>query len=220
MLLELIDISLTFNASVLFSNVSLEVDAGDLVIIGGPSGSGKSSLLRLLNRLNDPTSGRIDLDGRPLTDYKIVELRRRICYIQQTPVMVEGTVKDNLLLPFGFESLRGLKPPTDETLIGLLRKFKLNDIALSDQAMVLSVGQRQRLAFIRALLLEPKALLLDEPTSALDQGSRRVVEEYVERLAGEENLAILMVTHLDFKPKHMQARRYTLKQDGLEEHAG
>ncbi|MDP2212138.1 MAG: ATP-binding cassette domain-containing protein [Candidatus Aquicultor sp.] len=219
-MLELIDISLAFNDNALFSDVSLAVNAGDLVIIGGPSGSGKSSLLRLLNRLNDPTSGQINLDGRPFTDYKVVELRRQICYIQQTPVIVEGTVKQNLLLPFGFESLRGFKTPTDETLIDLLHKFKLDDIALSDQAMVLSVGQKQRLAFIRALLLQPKALLLDEPTSALDQDSRLVVEEYVKRLAGEENLAILMVTHLDFKPKHMKARPYMLKRSGLEERAG
>jgi putative ABC transport system ATP-binding protein len=220
MLLELIDVSLAFNDNALFSDVSLAVDAGDLVIIGGPSGSGKSSLLRLLNRLNDPTSGQINLDGRPFRDYRVVELRRQICYIQQSPVIVEGTVKQNLLLPFGFESLRGFETPTDEILIDLLHKFKLDDIALSDQAMVLSVGQKQRLAFIRALLLQPKALLLDEPTSALDQDSRLVVEEYVERLASEETLAILMVTHLDFKPKHMKARRYMLKRGGLEERAG
>ncbi|MDI6816996.1 MAG: ATP-binding cassette domain-containing protein [Actinomycetota bacterium] len=219
MLLELIDISLTFNDNALFSDVSLAVDTGDLIFIGGPSGSGKSSLLRLLNRLNDPTSGQINLEGRPLTDYKVAELRRQICYIHQTPVMVEGTVKQNLLLPFAFESLRGFRVPTDETLIELLHEFKLDDIALSDQAMVLSVGQKQRLAFIRALLLQPKALLLDEPTSALDRDSRLVVEEYVERLAGQKNLAILMVTHLDFKPKHMKARRYILKRGGLEERA-
>ena len=219
MLLELIDISLTFDDSALFSHVSLTVDAGDLVIIGGPSGSGKTSLLRLLNRLNDPATGEIKLDGRPLTDYKVVELRRQICYIQQTPVMVDGTVRQNLLLPFSFESLRDLRAPADETLNVLLREFKLDDISLSDRAMVLSVGQKQRLAFIRALLLKPKTLLLDEPTSALDEDSRLVVEEHIERLAGEEALAIIMVTHLDYKPKHLEPRRYILKQDGLEERA-
>lgn len=219
MLLELIDVSLTFDDSPLFSHVSLTVDAGELVIIGGPSGCGKTSLLRLLNRLNDATAGEIKLDGRPLTDYRVVELRREICYMQQTPVMVEGTVRQNLLLPFSFESLRDLNKPTDETLNGLLNEFKLDDVSLSDQAMVLSVGQKQRLAFIRALLLNPKALLLDEPTSALDENSRLVVEAHIERLAGEEALAIIMITHIDYKPKHLAPRRYVLKQDGLGERA-
>jgi len=217
MLLDIRDVSLGYNSKVIFSGLSLSVDSGDLVLISGPSGSGKSSLLRLLNRLNDPTDGNILFNGHPITDCKVVELRRQICYIQQTPMMIEGTVGQNLLLPFSFRSLRDAPPPADATLLGLLQQFRLADISLSDNASTLSVGQKQRLAFMRALLLKPKILLLDEPTSALDSESRTIVEEQIEELVVKQEMAVIMITHLDFKPRQIKVRRYLLGQGSLRE---
>lgn len=217
MLLEITGISFGHNGKILINNASLSVNPGELVIIGGPSGSGKSSLLRLLNRLNDPDCGSIYFNDKPLTDHVVVELRRQIHYLQQTPLMIEGTVKQNLLLPFTFQSSQKISVPTDEDLLAFLSQFELTDIALLDSAINLSVGQKQRLAFIRALLLEPKILLLDEPTSALDPQSRAIVEEHIERLAREQGIAIILVTHLDFHLQHARARRFLLRNGNLKE---
>lgn len=218
MVIELRDVSFGYNGEAIFNNVSLSVSCGDVVIISGPSGSGKSSLLRLLNRLSDPASGDIFLNGRPLNSYKAVEIRRQVHYMQQTPLMAEGTVRDNLVLPFSFRSLRETELPTDKALRDLLDMFRLLNVSLTDSAATLSVGQKQRLAFIRALLLKPKVLLLDEPTSALDPESRSVVEEHIDRLASEKSTAIIMITHLAFNPRAVAARRYVLDHSGLREH--
>ncbi|HZD60916.1 MAG TPA: ATP-binding cassette domain-containing protein [Anaerolineae bacterium] len=214
-ILEIKSISCAYNGEIIFNNLSLSVDYGDLAIISGPSGSGKSSFLRHLNRLQDPASGTILFGGRPLTNYKAVELRRQIVYLQQTPLIVEGTVRHNLVLPFSFRSLRDVPTPSDEGLRDLLHQLALTDVALSDDATTLSVGQKQRLAFIRAMLVKPKVLLLDEPTSALDEESRTIVEERIESLAIEKNVAVVMVTHLNFNPQHVKAKKYVLSNGGL-----
>lgn len=215
MLLDIKNVSFGYNGKTLFNNVSLSVNTGDLVVIGGPSGSGKSSFLRLLNRLNDPSSGEIGFNDRPLSDYKVVELRRQIIYLQQTPFMTEGTIRHNLTFPYSFKSSKDLPKTSDIELLKLLDRFKLTGVSLEDSATTLSLGQKQRLAFIRALLLRPKILLLDEPTSALDQESKAIVEEHIENLASEENLTIIMITHLDFAAK--SARRCLLSGSGLRE---
>jgi putative ABC transport system ATP-binding protein len=217
MLLEIKNVSLGFNGKTLVSNASLALNPGDLVIIGGPSGGGKSSFLRILNRLRDPDSGVMLLDGKPFSSYKVVELRRRICYLHQTPQIIEGTVRDNLLLPFTFRSSQKSPRPDDSRLRILLDRFKLAEVSFADDATKLSVGQKQRLAFVRTLLLKPDLLLLDEPTSALDPESRMVVEEMIEELAGDEKVGIVMVTHLDFEPKRMAARKYRLSDGALRE---
>ena len=215
-LLEIKDVGFKYGDKAIFSEVALSVRPGDLICISGPSGGGKSTLLHLLNRLQDPDSGTILFDGLPLPDHNVVELRRRICYLQQTPLMVEGTVKENLLLPFEFRASQN-SPVADEVLLELLKQFKLSDISLSHDTKNLSVGQKQRLALIRVLLLDPKILLLDEPTSALDLESRTIVEEHIERIIMEERVAALMVTHLDFQPRRLKARKFRLGDGNLTE---
>lgn len=216
-LLEINNISYKYENRFIFRNISFSIEPGDLLMVKGPSGSGKSTLLRLLNRLADPTEGIITYDGKPLNRYAPTELRRNICYLQQTPLMAEGTVKQNLLLSFRFNSARNVPAPDDQRLLGLLRQFKLSDVSLEDNASKLSVGQKQRVAFIRALLVEPKVLLLDEPTSALDSESRIIIEEHIERLAADKTQAIVIVTHIGFDSKYQDLRTYELSQGTLVE---
>jgi putative ABC transport system ATP-binding protein len=197
----------------LFQRVNLTVDSGDFVLIHGPSGSGKSSFLRLPNRLQEPSSGDILLDGIPVTRHNVTELRRKIGYVQQTPAMAGGAVRNNLTLSFTFRAARDRQWPDEDRLRILLDDFLLQDVDLDDDAETLSVGQKQRIALIRTLLSEPRLLLCDEPTSALDPESKSVVETWLERLALEQSIGIVLVTHLDFTPDRVRPRRYRLEGD-------
>lgn len=198
-IIEFENVSYTWPGGQGLKDVRLTVPAGAFVRIIGPSGSGKSTLLRLASRLENPDSGVIRFFGMPLCDYEPPLLRRRIGYVQQTPVVVEGSVRQNLLLPYGFTANRGQALPVDDELRGWLNRLGLSGVDLENKARSLSVGQRQRLCIIRSLLLEPDLLLMDEPTSALDSESRGIVEEMTET-QNREGMTILMVTHSDYTP--------------------
>jgi len=217
MKIELHDVALAYgNGTRLLSNISLVVEAGAFVLIEGPSGSGKSSLLRLLNRLQEPTVGKILIDGAPILGLDVTELRRKIGYVQQTPIMLGGSVADNLHLSFRFRASRKQPPPDRERLRRWMDDFLLRDVDLTSDAMTLSVGQKQRIALIRSLLTEPEVLLCDEPTSALDSESRQIVQSSLEHLNVERNMSVVAVTHLDFRPGRVSAQRYHLsKEQGL-----
>ncbi len=190
----------------LFRNFSLQLAGGTFYLVRGPSGSGKSTLLRLINRLEEPSHGHLMYEGRQLTSYSPPLLRRSILYVQQTPTSVDATVRENLLLAFSFKNNRDLKPPDDDELRSLLDRFLLHDISLDTHALTLSVGQLQRLCFLRGLLLNPKVLLLDEPASALDEVSARIVEETAERLCSESGLTVLMVSHRRFESRFVKPK--------------
>jgi len=185
----------------LFQDVSLKVLSGSFCLIQGPSGSGKSTLLRLINRLEEPSAGQIFFKDRPLISFHPPRLRRSILFIQQTPTVFDGTVRDNLLLPFTFKNNRDLVRPGEAELKKLLEDFLLQGLSLDDHAQTLSGGQLQRLCFIRGLLLQPEVLLLDEPTSALDSESAEIVESVTRRLIIESGLTVILVSHkkVDFQ---------------------
>lgn len=216
-IIEFDNVSYTWPGGQGLKDVRLTVPAGAFVRIIGPSGSGKSTLLRLASRLEEPVSGVIRFSGIPLGDYEPPLLRRRIGYVQQTPVVVEGSVRQNLLLAYGFAANSKQTVPVDDELRGWLNRLGLLGIDLENKARSLSVGQRQRLCIIRSLLLEPDLLLMDEPTSALDSESRGIVEEMTEA-QNREGMTILMVTHSNYAPstEHMTVT----VREGLLEVAG
>jgi len=172
----------------LFTEVTLTLREGGFYLVQGPSGAGKSTFLRLINRLEEPSSGEILFKDRPLASYPPPLLRRSVLYVQQTPTVIDASVRENLLLPFSFKNNSHLEQPADVKLKTLLADFLLQGVGLGDNALTLSLGQLQRLCFIRGLLLSPDVLLLDEPTSALDRESGQVVESMVERLNRESGL--------------------------------
>ncbi|MBL7204082.1 MAG: ATP-binding cassette domain-containing protein [Desulfobacteraceae bacterium] len=184
----------------LFTGVTLTLRKGGFYVVQGPSGAGKSTFLRLINRLEEPSAGEIVFKGRPLSSYPPPLLRRSVLYVQQTPTVIDASVRENLLLPFSFKNNAHLEQPEDERLKTLLADFLLQGVGLGDNALTLSLGQLQRLCFIRGLLLSPEVLLLDEPTSALDRESGQVVESMVERLNRESGLTVLTVTHKEPEP--------------------
>ena len=201
----------------IFQSISAVFETGRFYVIQGLSGAGKSTLLRLLNRLEEPASGDILFHRRPLADYRPPELRRRILYIQQIPTVIDGSVRDNLLLPFGFKHNQDLTRPDEQKLLSLLGTFRLRDVRLEQNALQLSVGQLQRLCFIRGILLSPEVVMLDEPTSALDKESVDIVESKSEELCRETGQTVIMVSHKTFRPRAVRPIVLDLKEGNIAE---
>ncbi|MEI8186264.1 MAG: ATP-binding cassette domain-containing protein [Chlorobiaceae bacterium] len=216
-LLEIRNLSFAYEGSpaLVFDHLNLAVQEGDFILVKGPSGSGKSTMLRLICRLSKPQGGSILFQGNDITSIAPAKLRSLVSYVAQIPQMIDATVAENLLLPFSF-AINAAKPkPGDEELKEMLCRFYLTDITLRQSAMKLSIGQKQRLAIMRALLQEPLLLLLDEPTSALDPESASMVFSIMERLNTEDRKTLITVTHIDYKPETVSPLTYNLAHRSL-----
>jgi putative ABC transport system ATP-binding protein len=178
----------------ILDNVSFSAPGGQITAIVGPSGGGKSSLIRLLNRLSDPARGRIYLGNEDITSLDPLLVRRRVAMVLQKPFMFEGTVLENLQRPFIYrqESL----PGADSVGLGqVLALARLTPDLLGRDSRSLSLGQQQRVSLARALLTNPQVLLLDEPTSALDRPTADHLAATFHEICQLQRLTILMVTH-------------------------
>lgn len=175
---------------VIVDDVSLEVARAEVLCVLGPSGSGKSSFLRLLNRLSEPTGGNVFLEGKDYRELSPRELRRRMGMVTQQAFLFAGTVADNVC--FGPKQ-RGeiLK---DELVEECLRSVGLGGYGGRDVS-TLSGGEAQRVSIARALANEPIVLLLDEPTSALDEQAKGGVEALIRQIVKARQLTCVMVTH-------------------------
>ncbi len=172
-------------------DVSFSVAAGEILVIIGPSGGGKSTLLRCLNRLEEAGPGQIFLQDQDITAIPVTELRCRVGMIFQKTAPFNGSIAENLC--YG-PSLRGIAL-SRERQVELLELASLPVDLLDKNALELSGGQEQRLAIARALANEPQLLLLDEPTSALDPIVTRNVEESLLRLRDQLGLTLVWVSH-------------------------
>jgi putative ABC transport system ATP-binding protein len=196
----------TVGGKTIVHDVSFEVARGEVLAITGPSGSGKSSVLRLLNRLDEPSSGTVYLDG---LDYRRIpprDLRRRVGMVTQTAFLFPGTVADNVR--YGPRQ-QGKELP-DDAVADLLERVGLPGMA-SAEAGHLSGGEAQRLSLARALANSPAALLLDEPTSALDEASKHAIEELILNIVRESGLTCVMVTHDVAQAARVAARAVVLR---------
>jgi UDP-glucose/iron transport system ATP-binding protein len=173
--------------------VSLDLPQRAIVGIVGPSGAGKTSLIRLLDRLDEPTAGGIAYLGQPLTSYAVRSLRRRVGFVFQAAAMFSGTVADNLRTAAELGGPRSLEeaPALDAVLaaVGLSPEYAQRE------ASQLSGGEQQRVSIGRALMTCPEVLLLDEPTSALDPETALQLLSTVAGLTEERDLSVIMVTH-------------------------
>jgi putative ABC transport system ATP-binding protein len=178
---------------VLLREIDLVLPRGRITVLLGSSGAGKTSLLRLLNRLDDPAAGEISYMGRSLDEYPVTELRRRVGFVFQTPVMFAGSVRDNLLEAAEIAGLDGEELP--ERAREALELAGL-DSALEDRpSHELSVGEQQRATLARTLIGAPEVLLLDEPTSALDPESSEFLLDSIQRLRAERGITVILSTH-------------------------
>jgi lipoprotein-releasing system ATP-binding protein len=184
----------------ILTDVSLEVGRGESLAIVGPSGSGKSTLLHLIGGLDQPTSGKILLDGQDLsglTEVALAETRnRRIGFVFQAHYLLpQCTVFENVLVPTlaqpgSAEAGKAARGRAER----LLKRVGLAD-RQSHQPGQLSGGERQRVAVVRALINQPSLLLADEPTGALDHASAQQLAQLLTELNREEDVTLIVVTH-------------------------
>jgi putative ABC transport system ATP-binding protein len=175
---------------VLVEDATFEARTGEVLAIVGPSGSGKSSLLRLLNRLDEPTSGTVFVEG---IDYRQIaprDLRRKLGLVNQRPYLFPGTVEENLR----FGPLQRGESLSQDSIDQLLARVGLKGYASRNIAN-LSGGEAQRVSVARTLANSPLILLLDEPTSALDETSKLEVESSIQRVIREQGITCVLVTH-------------------------
>lgn len=169
----------------------LEIPEGTVTCIVGQSGSGKTTLMRLLNRMISPDAGTIAYQGTPVTEIDPIELRRRVVMLPQSPVMFDGTIRENLCIGLEFAG----KPMVDESLIQRIMDVMELKKDLEGDAATLSGGEKQRVALGRVLAMRPEVALLDEPSSALDQGTEDRIMERLVAGAREYNVTLVIVTH-------------------------
>lgn len=204
---EIKDLSLSRNSSVIFNKINLTIANGSISIIAGKSGSGKTSLLRLLNRLEDPVSGSIYYKEKDLKEYDVLQLRKDISLVQQIPIIIGNSVKDNLLLQ---STLTKQPYPSDETLITTLDMCGLSENFINKNAQLLSLGEKQRVCIARSIINKPDVLLLDEPTSSLDFENSLSILHLINDLNKELGITIILVTHKIDEARYLNADYYTL----------
>lgn len=177
------------------ASVNFRADRGEMVTIIGPSGSGKSTLLNMIGLLDTPTTGRVRLNGRDVTNFSVDELteerRSDIGFVfQDYHLLPMLTAIENVELPTMWDT----EVDRRDRAVDLLTRVGLGD-RLTHKPTELSGGQRQRVAIARALVNEPDILLADEPTGNLDQDTGATILDELTRLKESENIAIVAVTH-------------------------
>ncbi len=190
------DVSFNYDGETpVLENVSMDIRAGEILALVGPSGAGKSTILNLLPRFYDPTTGNIQIDGHDLRDVTQLSLRQQIGIVPQETILFGGTIRENILY--------GRLDASESEMIEAARAANAHDFIMAfpnqyetivgERGMNLSGGQRQRIAIARAILKDPAVLLLDEATSSLDNESEGLVQEALDRLM--QNRTTVIVAH-------------------------
>jgi putative ABC transport system ATP-binding protein len=202
------------NEGWLIRDVSLALRLGDRLAIRGPSGAGKTVLLRALAILDPLDAGAIHWNGKPVRGELIPSFRSQAIYLHQRPALFEGSVYANLEQPYTLKVFRGRRFDRNR-VVALLKDLGRDASFLDKSAGDLSGGEAQLVALLRAIQLGPKILLLDEPTAALDAHATQAVEQLIDSWFGEQpgERAFLWISH-----DAEQARRVASRT--LEMHSG
>ncbi|QDU50225.1 ABC transporter ATP-binding protein [Gimesia panareensis] len=187
----------------LIHQLSLQVFPGDRIAIVGPTGSGKSLFLRSLAMLDEIQEGEILFHNQHVNEKETPAYRSQVVYLQQRPVLVEGTVETNLKFALQFQ-INQEKAANVASILELLSSFEKPEGFLNRQSSALSGGEGQIVALLRALILAPQILLMDEPTSGLDPQTTRQFEQIIRKWleTSDKTPAFVWITH-----DHSQAER-------------
>jgi ATP-binding cassette, subfamily B, bacterial len=188
-------VSFAYGGDRVFGGLSFRVAAGAICAVVGPSGAGKSTLADLLVRFYDPEQGAIRLDGRDLRELRLEDVRRQVMLLDQAPYLFHATVRENIAYArpdaSGEEIIAAARAASIHQRIEALPEGY--ETVVAERGQTFSAGERQRLALARALLADPKVLVLDEPTSALDEENERAIAETLSvALAGR---TAIVITH-------------------------
>lgn len=169
----------------IFKGFSIKIEAGKSTALVGQSGSGKSTIIGLIERFYDPLKGEVIIDGRDVKSYHLRSLRKHIALVSQEPTLFSGTIRENIIYGVSdkvdeLEIIEAAKAANAHEFISSLKEGY--DTSCGDRGVQLSGGQKQRIAIARAILRNPVVLLLDEATSALDSQSEKVVQDALERV--------------------------------------
>ncbi|MCG2409634.1 betaine/proline/choline family ABC transporter ATP-binding protein [Staphylococcus epidermidis] len=175
-------------------NMTIDIESGDFIAFIGTSGSGKTTALRMINRMIESTEGEITIDGKNIKELNPVELRRSIGYvIQQIGLMPHMTVKENIVLVP--KLLKWSQEKKDKKAKELIRLVDLPEEYLDRYPSELSGGQQQRIGVVRALAAEQDIILMDEPFGALDPITRDTLQDLVKKLQQQLGKTFIFVTH-------------------------
>ena len=193
MRIKQVSLSACFGSKYLLQDISFEVFKRDRLVIIGPSGAGKTSLLRILNRLITPTQGLVYLHNQEFNQIPVIQLRQQVILVPQEPKLLGMTVAETLAYPLVLQQLP--KGEIQQRVEYFMARLHLSTDWLERNELQLSLGQRQLVAIARALVMQPQILLLDEPTSALDRGFALHLLEVLNQLANSGETTIIMVNH-------------------------
>ncbi|MFT0546916.1 ATP-binding cassette domain-containing protein [Allopusillimonas ginsengisoli] len=195
----------------LWRNLTLTLQPGERLGITGPSGGGKTLLLRTLAGLEPLQQGELEYRGRALTNWQMPAYRSRVAYIPQRPALHEGSVEAALRAPFNFRAHAHSTFPLDRAH-ELLAALGREEHFLQQRCERLSGGEAQIVALLRTLLLEPEVLLLDEPTASLDAITVTAIEQLIERwMAGTCERACVWTSHDSAQLQRTCDRQITLE---------
>ena len=212
-MIEYKNVALRYTEKDVLRDVNLRIEDGDFMVLVGPSGSGKTTMLKMINRLLEPTDGNIYMDGKRIKDYDERELRLSTGYVLQAIALFPNlTVAENIAL---IPEMKGwnkadIEQKTDELL-------ELVGLPAEDYAQrmpsELSGGEQQRVGIVRAIIAQPKILLMDEPFSALDAISRKQLQGLTKSIHDQFGMTTIFVTH-DTDEALKLGNRIAVLQDG------
>jgi UDP-glucose/iron transport system ATP-binding protein len=203
---EFVKVTVLRPGRTVLDEVTARIPTAGITVVSGPSGGGKTTLLRLCNRLEVPDEGTVHYHGMPLDELDPLALRRRVGMVFQRPTPFPGSVAANLAVArpdAGADEMRAI-----------LDRVALDPSLLGQEARTLSGGELQRMCLARTLVTEPETLLLDEPTSALDEQPKKVFENTAKDLAAQ-GITIVWVTHDDAQARRVATWIFQLRDGRL-----
>ena len=209
-ILKIENLNLEIGTVKILKDISFTVQKKEIIALLGPSGSGKSSLLKSINMLNTPSCGQIKYHNNDIQEISPMALRKKIGYVLQKPTLFGNDVMENLKYPCELH-----QKVFDINLVEFyLKKVNLKPDILEKKPNELSGGEQQRISLVRTLLLEPEIILLDEVTSALDEDNTLLIEELIKYENENNELTVIFISHNNEQAKRL-AQNVIYMEEGV-----